>query len=254
MATFLSQVAQITPNLYLSGFVGASESTVLKYGITCVITVCKEVPKLSIPFVESIKLEVLDKPNEQLDRYFDFVADKINDVVSHKGSCLVHCVAGISRSASMIIVYLMKYQNMSLKDAHELVKSKRNFIRPNLGFWKQLVDYERKIFGKNSVKLINSSIGIIPDIYESEIKNMMWTTPNGLVVTNSPVTGNSNSTLSTNQNYKQPINGNSSFNPNVKQPTNTLAGVSSNFAATSSGRPNRSYYQTTYSSSYCAKR
>jgi hypothetical protein len=88
-ATFLSQVAQITPSLYLSGFVGASESTILKYGITCVITVCKEVPKLSIPFVESIKLEVLDKPNEQLDRYFDFVADKINDVIIHKGSCLV---------------------------------------------------------------------------------------------------------------------------------------------------------------------
>ena len=88
-ATFLSQVAQITPNLYLSGFVGASESTVLKYGITCIITVCKEVPKLSIPFVESIKLEVLDKPNEQLDRYFDFVADKINEVIIHKGSCLV---------------------------------------------------------------------------------------------------------------------------------------------------------------------
>jgi hypothetical protein len=117
----------------------------------------------------------------------------------------------------------MKYQNMSLRDAHDLVKSKRNFIRPNLGFWKQLVDYERKLFGKNSIKLVNSSIGIIPDIYENEIKNMIWATPNGLVVTNS------------------------------LNPANT--GVSnSNFAANSTVRPNRSYYQTTYSSSYCAKR
>jgi hypothetical protein len=153
----------------------------------------------------------------------------------------------------MIIVYLMKYQNMSLRDAHDLVKSKRNFIRPNLGFWKQLVDYERKLFGKNSIKLVNSSIGIIPDIYENEIKNMIWATPNGLVVTNSPTSGTTSTTI---QNYKQPIN-----NANLKQSSTSISlnpantGVSnSNFAANSTVRPNRSYYQTTYSSSYCAKR
>ena len=146
----------------------------------------------------------------------------------------------------------MKYQNMSLKDAHELVKSKRNFIRPNLGFWKQLVDYERKLFGKNSIKLINSSIGIIPDIYENEIKNMIWATPNGLVVTNSPTT--STTTTST-QNFRQPINKQPQNTINLN-PTNTGGNgvISNNFATTSTVRPSRSYYQTTYSSSYCAKR
>jgi atypical dual specificity phosphatase len=244
MTNFLSQVAQITPNLYLSGFVGASESTVLKYGITCIITVCKEVPKLSIPFVESIKLDVLDKPNEQLDRYFDYVGDKINDVVTRKGSCLVHCVAGISRSASMIIVYLMKYQNMSLKDAHELVKSKRHFIRPNLGFWKQLVDYERKIFGKNSVKIISSSIGFIPDLYENEIKNMVWATPNGLVVSNSP--------SGMNTNKPQAVKQSTSSANSTTVPT-TTAVLNLNSSPTAGTRANRAYYQTTYSSSYCAQ-
>ncbi len=47
-------------------------------------------------------------------------------------------------------------------------------IRPNLGFWKQLIDYEIKLFGQNSVKIIASNIGPIPDVYESEVKNMQF--------------------------------------------------------------------------------
>ena len=44
-----------------------------------------------------------------------------------------------------------------------------------MGFWKQLIDYEHRIFGKNSIKIIQSSIGFIPDIYENEVKSMVWT-------------------------------------------------------------------------------
>lgn len=128
MATFLSQIAKITDHLYLSSFAGATEYNVLKYNISCVITVCKEIPKVEVKNVESIKLDVQDKPTEALHKYFDYVADKINEVVSKKGICLVHCVAGISRSASMILVYLMKYQRMSLREAHAYVKSRRPFV------------------------------------------------------------------------------------------------------------------------------
>ncbi len=173
MTTFLAQIAQITPNLYLSGFVGASDVNVRKYNIKYIITVCKEIPKVNLPNVDSLKLDVLDKPNEQLDRWFDFVADKIREVESRNGNVLVHCVAGISRSASMCIAYLMKYRALTLRDAFYFVKSKRSFIRPNLGFWSQLVEYERKLFGQTSVKMIPSSIGFIPDVYENEFKNMI---------------------------------------------------------------------------------
>jgi atypical dual specificity phosphatase len=128
MATFLSQIAKINDYLYLSSFAGATEHNCAKFNINCVITVCKEVPKLDIKNVEVMRLEVLDKPTEPLNRHFDAVADKINEVASRKGACLVHCVAGISRSASMVLVYLMKYHKMSLKDAHSHVKSKRPFV------------------------------------------------------------------------------------------------------------------------------
>lgn len=43
-----------------------------------------------------------------------------------------------------------------------------------MGFWKQLVDYEYQLFGRNSIKIIPSNIGFIPDIYENEVKSMVW--------------------------------------------------------------------------------
>ena len=63
------------------------------------------------------------------------------------------------RSASLVLGYLMQYKNMTLKDAHSLLKSKRRIIRPNLGFWSQLIDYENKLFGNNSVEMISCPAG-----------------------------------------------------------------------------------------------
>jgi protein-tyrosine phosphatase len=132
MATYPSQIAKITDNLYLSSFVGANEFNIMKFNISCVITVCKEVPKCSLKNIESIKVEVVYRQTESLSKYFDVLADKINDVAKRNSASLVHCVAGISRSASIVLAYLMKYLRMNLKDAHSLVKSRRPLIRPNL--------------------------------------------------------------------------------------------------------------------------
>uniref|UniRef100_A0A671KVP1 Uncharacterized protein n=1 Tax=Sinocyclocheilus anshuiensis TaxID=1608454 RepID=A0A671KVP1_9TELE len=43
-------------------------------------------------------------------------------------------------------------------------------VRPNSGFWKQLIEYKHKLHGKNTVHLINSPIGLIPDLYERETR------------------------------------------------------------------------------------
>ena len=128
MPSFLNQISRITDNLYLSSFVGTTEYNLLKYKITCVISACRETPKVQMKNVEAIKLEVQDKPTEFLAKYFDFIADKINEVIKKNGIVLVHCVAGISRSTSMILCYLMKHKRMRLRDAHTFVKSKRSFV------------------------------------------------------------------------------------------------------------------------------
>ena len=61
----------------------------------------------------------------------------------------------IFRSTTLVLAYLMKYKNMCLKDAHDWVKSKRKVVKPNPGFWSQLIEFEIKLFGKSSVQIEN---------------------------------------------------------------------------------------------------
>ena len=131
MPSFLNQISKINDNLYLSSFVGTTEYNLLKFRITCVISACRETPKVVMKNVEAVQLNVQDKPTEYLAKYFDVVADKMNEVIKRNGIVLVHCVAGISRSTSMILAYLMKHKRMRLSDAHNMVKLRRSFVSNN---------------------------------------------------------------------------------------------------------------------------
>jgi protein-tyrosine phosphatase len=65
-----------------------------------------------------------------------------------QGNILVHCVMGISRSASVVIGYIMYKQKKSFKDALNFVLSKRE-INPNTGFRKQLFKFEKILINNN---------------------------------------------------------------------------------------------------------
>lgn len=54
------------------------------------------------------------------------------------GRCLIHCQMGISRSTTIIIYYLMRANNLTLKEAYDHVKSRRPEIFPNKSFMQQL--------------------------------------------------------------------------------------------------------------------
>ncbi|MEQ2214378.1 hypothetical protein XENOCAPTIV_004021 [Xenoophorus captivus] len=58
---------------------------------------------------------------------------------------LVHCQAGVSRSATVVIAYLMKHTLMTMTDAYKYVRSRRPVVSPNLNFMGQLLEFERDL-------------------------------------------------------------------------------------------------------------
>uniref|UniRef100_A0A914ERB0 Protein-tyrosine-phosphatase n=1 Tax=Acrobeloides nanus TaxID=290746 RepID=A0A914ERB0_9BILA len=161
------QISEINDHLYLSGAGVLRPEKIRQKKITCVINVTTEEPNAYLPGIDYVKIRIEDNPYAKLDNYFDMVADRIKSVKDRGGRTLVHCVAGVSRSASLTIIYLVKYERMSLRQAYHYVKSARPIIRPNVGFWKQMVDYERKLRGHTTVSMVKTDQCDlpIPDIY-----------------------------------------------------------------------------------------
>ena len=56
---------------------------------------------------------------------------------------LVHCRAGASRSATIVIAYLMWTKKMEYGKALQFVKDKRFIVFPNDGFREQLKMFEK---------------------------------------------------------------------------------------------------------------
>ena len=61
------------------------------------------------------------------------------------GIVLVHCQAGVSRSATICLAYLMQHQDCSLEQAYDQLKARRSFISPNLNFMQQLLAFESQL-------------------------------------------------------------------------------------------------------------
>ena len=72
--------------------------------------------------------------------FFFLFSDEAKDAGA---KILVHCQAGVSRSATITIAYILQHSYMSMTDAYRYVKGKRSIISPNFNFMGQLLDFEQ---------------------------------------------------------------------------------------------------------------
>lgn len=54
----------------------------------------------------------------------------------------MHCGAGVSRSAALVAMYLMRSQRLPARKALDSVKASRSMVQPNDGFWRVLCALE----------------------------------------------------------------------------------------------------------------
>lgn len=161
----LHSISALNDYLYLSGFGAINDVALKERGITCVINATSIASKL-LPMIEYLQIPVDDNDYAPLERYFDEAADLIEKHRVNGGKILVHCAAGVSRSAALCLVYLVKHQKQTLKDAYIAVLQARPIISPNSGFWRQMIAFEKNLYGKASVEMRRGhSKREMPDVY-----------------------------------------------------------------------------------------
>ncbi|VEN48601.1 unnamed protein product [Callosobruchus maculatus] len=139
---------EIIPGVYLGSFSAAQTSSLLVNGINYIICVRQEYeahfikPQVSDPAFTYLTLDIEDNVTENIIRFFPKVRQFIDDALSHNCKVLVHCDNGNSRSATLVLAYLMEKYGLSTSEALRYVRERRESVNPNEGFRAQLIEYE----------------------------------------------------------------------------------------------------------------
>uniref|UniRef100_A0A7N9DAV6 Dual specificity protein phosphatase 13B n=1 Tax=Macaca fascicularis TaxID=9541 RepID=A0A7N9DAV6_MACFA len=145
-AAMLNHIDEVWPSLFLGdAYAARDKSKLTQLGITHVVNAAagKFQVDTGAKFYRGMSLEYYgieadDNPFFDLSVYFLPVARYIRAALSiPQGRVLVHCAMGISRSATLVLAFLMIYENMTLVEAIQTVQAHRN-ICPNSGFLRQL--------------------------------------------------------------------------------------------------------------------
>ncbi|KAF9180568.1 hypothetical protein BGZ51_006098 [Haplosporangium sp. Z 767] len=171
---YTSEPVCILPHLFLGAEHNAMDVNMLsRLGISAVLNVAVEIATASQQQQQGQKQDVafgrmssvtgdriVETLNGHLIRYknlswthyqknlqseFPEAFEFIEEAKNLGGKVLVHCQLGVSRSASLVIAYVMKTQQMKLTDAYDFVKARSGVISPNMSLMYQLSEFEKSL-------------------------------------------------------------------------------------------------------------
>jgi len=118
-----------------------------KLGITHIISV---ISGFSPPYpddFEYLVINALDTTNTNLKDHFEVCSSFIDNALNkYGGKVLIHCMAGKSRSATILAAYIIKHYGTDTNNALKSIKIKRNIIEPNSYFIEQLNEYHKELY------------------------------------------------------------------------------------------------------------
>ncbi|KAI0683345.1 protein-tyrosine phosphatase-like protein [Cytidiella melzeri] len=140
---------EIIPRLYMSDLAAAESPTIIThFGITHVVSVMRgavSLPATPIP-LSWLQIPITDNPFSELAEHLPGAVSYISRAMQDpRARVLVHCVQGVSRSASVICAFLIKEYHYAPMQAVQYVKSRRPNAEPNSGFITQLGEYAESL-------------------------------------------------------------------------------------------------------------
>jgi len=153
-STIIPHYTKVLPYLYIgTETIPASVNAIerlKKLKVTHVLNVATEC-NVSVTFPEDQivykKIDLADNLAENIAKYLWESSEWIENERKKNNNAVfyIHCKAGKSRSATVVIAYLMKVEHWSLNKAYTYLKDLRPNISPNLGFMSALLEMEAEI-------------------------------------------------------------------------------------------------------------
>jgi len=136
-------IHNISPGLFLGNMRASENLALLKENkITHILVVGCDLEKHFPQEFVYHQVEVIDVEFEDMISHFHACIDFIENGLK-TGGVFVHCAAGISRSTTMIVAYLMQKNNWDLDTALRYTVERRKCVWPNMGFQNQLTLFHK---------------------------------------------------------------------------------------------------------------
>lgn len=146
----------IPGKLYLGGAMDAAyddtfmETNKITHVLNCTIEVPIKYSTGVVVGVVGVRIPLQDDNPEDSDELLVNGAEVLKEWMNTPGAViLVHCFAGMSRSVSVIVTYLVIHKNYTVNGAVKYLRQHRSFIRPFHGFLTQIrrhETYKAKLF------------------------------------------------------------------------------------------------------------
>lgn len=133
-------MSKVTEQLYIGSVKEASDKKWLQDNhITHIVNAAEELQNYFPGEFSYLNLRLQDIPRQSLYPVLEESYKFIWKAIGKGGTVLVHCHAGISRSSSIVIYFLMKLKGWVYMQALAYLKKRHERADPNNGFARQLV-------------------------------------------------------------------------------------------------------------------
>lgn len=141
-------ISSVTSDLYIGNIDSLDPNILRKHNISAIISVLSpETPTVYPHGINVIRISIDDSEHENINPWLEPTYQFIHSHQKSKKKVLVHCHAGISRSATVVLYYLMKTFKVPLSTAFGYLRSRRSIINPNPGFIRTLSKYSHHWYG-----------------------------------------------------------------------------------------------------------
>jgi len=125
---------EVHPGIWIGSYAAVLDENLEEYSIDVVVNMAIECdykisPQLSM-CVQQVKIGIDDGRLSNCG-VFEKAADVIRDARAEGKNVLVHCAAGVSRSGTAVMAYLMLHQDMGWADALEYLREGRPCVNPH---------------------------------------------------------------------------------------------------------------------------